>query len=113
MYRCGNRRGGSEKFCQERRPGAAEGLARHTAGTDRGRAASGRGRTKRLNVLLFEPIFADVVGGDRVGRPSILVAAISVYHLSQRRGGLDGAGLQLVGGGDRPRLAGAVVSTRP
>jgi hypothetical protein len=43
--------------------------------------------------------------GDRVGRHVIPAAALSVHHLSQRWGGGDGAGLELVAGAESDRLA--------
>ena len=70
--------------------------------------ASRRSRQKKLNVLLLEPILAGVVGGDRVGGPSLRPAALPLHHLSQRRGGDDRAGPELVAGAEGDRLAEAI-----
>ena len=56
-----------KSFVEARRCGVVEGVARVAAGTHRGSIESRRSRTKRLNVLLFEPIFARLVGGNHLG----------------------------------------------
>src|SRR6266478_6215272 len=59
----------------------------------------------RRNVVLPESTIAGVVGGDGVGRKPFAVAALWLYHLSQRGRGAYRTGAELVAGQPDHRLA--------